>query len=149
LCVADRLRVYAVGHRRCAGRAQAAHHRHRHLRREARRRRPASRGIRDLNRQDARVPGTGVPRRRAHAGAARDALALRIGELLMQGLTFDIAHLLAGSLVLVSFIELYQDRLSALINIFAIHALVLAASVAWQATAQGAPHLYVTAVLAL
>jgi hypothetical protein len=29
------------------------------------------------------------------------------------GLTFDIAHLLAGTLVLVSFLELYQDRLYA------------------------------------
>ena len=28
----------------------------------------------------------------------------------MRGLTFDIAHLLAGTLVLVSFLELYQDR---------------------------------------
>jgi hydrogenase-4 component E len=67
----------------------------------------------------------------------------------MKGLTFDVAHLLAGSLVLVSFMQLYQDRLSALINIFAIHALVLGASVAWQAAAQDAPHLYVTALIAL
>jgi hydrogenase-4 component E len=67
----------------------------------------------------------------------------------MRGLTFDIAHMLAGSLVLVSFIELYQDRLSALINIFAAHAFVLALSVAWQAYIQEAPHLYITAVIAL
>jgi len=67
----------------------------------------------------------------------------------MQGLTFDIAHMLAGSLVVVSFLQLYQDRLSALINIFALHALVLALSVAWQAFAQEAPHLYITAVIAL
>jgi hydrogenase-4 component E len=67
----------------------------------------------------------------------------------MRGLSFDIAHMLAGSLVLVSFMQLYQDRLSALINIFALHALVLAASVAWQAYVQTAPHLYITAVIAL
>jgi hydrogenase-4 component E len=67
----------------------------------------------------------------------------------MRGLTFDIAHMLAGSLVLVSFIQLYQDRLSALINVFAAHALVLALSVAWQAYVQEAPHLYITAVIAL
>jgi len=67
----------------------------------------------------------------------------------MRGLSFDIAHMLAGSLVLVSFVQLYQDRLSALINVFALHALVLAASVAWQAYAQTAPHLYITAVIAL
>lgn len=67
----------------------------------------------------------------------------------MRGLNFDVAHLLAGSLVLISFLELYQDRLYALLNIFAIHAMVLALSVAWQAYIQDAPHLYVTAAIAL
>ena len=45
--------------------------------------------------------------------------------------------------------QLYQDRLYALLNVYAVHALVLALSVAWQAYAQGAPHLYVTAAIAL
>jgi hydrogenase-4 component E len=67
----------------------------------------------------------------------------------MTGLSFDIAHLLAGSLVLVSFMLLYQDRLSALLNIYALHAFVLALSVASQAYAQDAPHLYITAAIAL
>ncbi len=67
----------------------------------------------------------------------------------MTGLSFDIAHLLAGSLVLISLLMLYQDRLTALINVFAAQAVALALSVAWQAHAQGAPHLYVTAFLAL
>jgi len=67
----------------------------------------------------------------------------------MDGLAFDIAHLLAGGLVLVSFMLLYQDRLYALLNVFALHALVLSLSVAWQAWIQGAPHLYVTAAIAL
>jgi hydrogenase-4 component E len=67
----------------------------------------------------------------------------------MNGLTFDIAHLLAGGLVLVSFMMLYQDRLFALINVFALHAVVLALSVAWQAYIQDARHLYVTAAIAL
>ena len=67
----------------------------------------------------------------------------------MNGLHFDVAHLLAGSLVLVSFLLLYQDRLYALLNIFALHAFVLALSVAWQAFVQNAPHLYVTAAIAL
>ena len=62
---------------------------------------------------------------------------------------FDIADLLAGSLVLVSFMLLYQDRLNALLNVYALHALVLALSVAWQAFIQHAPHLYVTAAIAL
>lgn len=67
----------------------------------------------------------------------------------MSGLSFDVAHMLAGGLVVMSFTLLYQDRLSALINAFAVHALVLALAVAWQAYAQGAPHLYVTAIIAL
>jgi hydrogenase-4 component E len=67
----------------------------------------------------------------------------------MSSLQFDIAHLLAGSLVLASFMMLYQDRLSALLNVYALHAGVLALSVAWQAYVQAAPHLYVTAVIAL
>ena len=67
----------------------------------------------------------------------------------MDGFVFDIAHLLAGGLVLVSFMMLYQDRLQALINVYALHAVVLALSVAWQAFIQDAPHLYVTAAIAL
>jgi hydrogenase-4 component E len=67
----------------------------------------------------------------------------------MNGLQFDIAHLLAGSLVLVSFVMLYQDRLYALLNVYAVHAFALALSVAWQAFIQGAPHLYLTALIAL
>ena len=67
----------------------------------------------------------------------------------MQNLNFDIAHLLAGSLVLVSFMLLYQDRLYALLNVYALHALVLALSVAWQAYIQDAPQLYITAAIAL
>lgn len=67
----------------------------------------------------------------------------------MDGITFDIVHLLAGSLVLVSFMLLYQDRLYALLNIYALHAFVLALAVASQAYAQNAPHLYITAAIAL
>jgi hydrogenase-4 component E len=67
----------------------------------------------------------------------------------MDRLAFDIAHLLAGGVLLVSFMMLYQDRLYALLNIFALHAFVLALSVAWQATVQDAPHLYWTAGIAL
>jgi hydrogenase-4 component E len=67
----------------------------------------------------------------------------------MHGLVFDTAHLLAGSLVLISFVLLYQDRLFALIGLYRVHALLLALSVAWQALIQSAPHLYVTALIAL
>ena len=67
----------------------------------------------------------------------------------MDRLVLDVAHLLAGCLVLISFIQLYQDRLYALLNTFAAHAFVLACSVAWQAFIQHAPHLYITAAIAL
>ncbi|WCP12256.1 Hydrogenase-4 component E [Sphingobium sp. AntQ-1] len=67
----------------------------------------------------------------------------------MDKFAFDIAHFLAGSLVLVSLLLLYQDRLSALLNVFAFQAVVLALSVSWQAYVQGAPHLYLTAAIAL
>ena len=65
------------------------------------------------------------------------------------GLAFDLAHLLAGGMVVVSFMLLYQDRMFALLHTFALHAGVLAAAVAWQAWIQDAPHLFVTAAIAL
>jgi hydrogenase-4 component E len=68
---------------------------------------------------------------------------------MQHGFGFDVAHMLAGFLVLASFAMLYQDRLYALINVLALHATILAASVAWQAYIQGAPHLYITAAIAL
>ncbi|MBG0808217.1 hydrogenase-4 component E [Methylosinus sp. H3A] len=67
----------------------------------------------------------------------------------MGNLSFDVAHLFAGGLVLVSFILLYQDRMTGLINIFTLHAVVLSFSVGWQAYTQHAPHLYVTAAIAI
>ena len=67
----------------------------------------------------------------------------------LTSMSLDIAHMLAGGLVLTSFMLLYQDRMYGLLNVFALHAVVLSASVAWQANIQHAPHLYVTAVIAL
>lgn len=67
----------------------------------------------------------------------------------MDGPVFDIAHMLAGGLVLASMMMLYQDRLYALLNVFTLHSLILTLSVAWQAFTQDAPHLYVTAAIAL
>jgi len=62
---------------------------------------------------------------------------------------FDVAHMLAGGMVLVSFMLLYQDRMFGLLNVFALHAVVLSLSVSWQAYIQNAPHLYVTTAIAL
>src|SRR5215468_9047582 len=65
------------------------------------------------------------------------------------GLSFDVSHLLAGGLVLVSLMLIYQDRLYAMLNTFALHATVLALAVGWQAYVQNAPHLFITAGIAL
>ena len=67
----------------------------------------------------------------------------------MPQLSLDVAQLLAGMLLLVSFLMLNQDRLSALISRFALQAVILSASVAWQAYTQQAMHLYLTAAIAL
>jgi hydrogenase-4 component E len=66
----------------------------------------------------------------------------------MGPLAFDLAHFLAGSIVLLGFLLLYQDRLPSLINIFAIQSLALSLSVGWQALVQDAPHLLITAGIA-
>ncbi|HEY1383183.1 MAG TPA: hydrogenase-4 component E [Dongiaceae bacterium] len=67
----------------------------------------------------------------------------------MNPLVYDVSHLLAGGMVLVSFMLLYQDRMHALLNVFALHAVVLALSVSWEAYIQHAPHLFITAAIAL
>ena len=67
----------------------------------------------------------------------------------MKQLYFDVAHLFAGGLVLASFVLLYQDRMSGLINVFTVQAILLSFSVGWQAHIQREPHLYVTAAIAL
>jgi hydrogenase-4 component E len=67
----------------------------------------------------------------------------------MERIVLDVAHMLAGGLVLCSFMLLYQTRMSALLTVFALHAILLTLSVLWQAYVQHAPHLYVTAAIAL
>ena len=67
----------------------------------------------------------------------------------MHNLPLDIANLLAGCLVLVSFLMLYQNRMLALINVFALQAVLLGLSVGWQAHIQDAPQLYITAAIAI
>jgi hydrogenase-4 component E len=61
---------------------------------------------------------------------------------------FDVAHLLAGGMLVLSFVLLYQDRITATLNVFALQAIVLSMSVAWQALIQDAPHLLMTALIA-
>jgi hydrogenase-4 component E len=67
----------------------------------------------------------------------------------MRSLAFDLAHLLAGGMVVLSFLLIYQDRITAMLNVFALQAITLALAVAWQSYMQDAPHLMITAVIAL
>ena len=66
----------------------------------------------------------------------------------MGTMAFDVAHMLAGGMLVLSFVLLYQDRISATLNVFALQSVVLSLSVAWQAIIQEAPHLLVTAAIA-
>ncbi len=64
-------------------------------------------------------------------------------------IAYDTAHLLDTFVLVLSFALLYQRRLFAVLTIYAWQALCLAAAAAWQAYAQDAPHLYITAAIAL
>jgi hydrogenase-4 component E len=66
----------------------------------------------------------------------------------MSNLSFDVAHLLAGGMLVLSFLLLYQDRISATLNVFALQAIVLSLAVAWQAYIQDTPPLILTAMIA-
>ena len=61
---------------------------------------------------------------------------------------YDLSHLLGGGVLLLSFMLLYQRRIGAVINTFAAQGTVLALAAAWQGWVQGAPGLYLTALLA-
>ncbi len=62
---------------------------------------------------------------------------------------YDIAHMLDAGVLVLSFLLLTQRRLMGVIHIYAFQAFVLACASAWQAYIQDAPHLYVTAAIAL
>jgi hydrogenase-4 component E len=66
----------------------------------------------------------------------------------MTNFALDVSHLFAGSLVLLSLMMLYQDRMFGLINIFALHAIALTLAVSWQGYIQNAPTLFLTALIA-
>jgi hydrogenase-4 component E len=61
---------------------------------------------------------------------------------------YDISHLLGGGVLLLSFVMLYQRRIGAVINAFAVQGAALAAAAAWQGWVQDAPGLYITAAIA-
>jgi hydrogenase-4 component E len=57
--------------------------------------------------------------------------------------------MLGGLMLLLGFMLLYQRRLAAVIRLYALQSLGLAAAAAWQAHVQAQPGLYITALLAL
>lgn len=68
---------------------------------------------------------------------------------MLRGLAFDIAHTLSTSVLLLSFALLYQRRLPAVLNAYAVQVMLVTAAAAWQAYAQVSPHLYWTAAITL
>lgn len=62
---------------------------------------------------------------------------------------YDVSHLLAGLMLVASFTLLYQDRIFAVLNTFAIQAVLLSMAVGWEAWTQNRPHLFITSALAL
>lgn len=64
-------------------------------------------------------------------------------------LSYDVAHVLGGAMLLISFVLLTQRRITALVNALALQGVMLALAAVWQGYVQGAPQLYVTALIAL
>lgn len=64
-------------------------------------------------------------------------------------IAYDISHLLAALILLSSFALLYQRRLFALLNIYAVQSALLALDAAWRGYADGQAGLWVTALIAL
>ncbi len=62
---------------------------------------------------------------------------------------YDVSHLLAGLMLVVSFMLLYQCRILAVVSAFALQAVLLALAVSWEAWVQDRHELYVTAAIAL
>ena len=67
----------------------------------------------------------------------------------MGQLGYDVAHVLGGAMLLCSFLLLSQRRMSGIIWLLAVQGALLTLAAAWQGWAQGAPHLYGSAGIAL
>jgi hydrogenase-4 component E len=62
---------------------------------------------------------------------------------------YQVAHLLDTGVLVLSFMLLVQRRLFSLLKLYGFQACLLAAVAAWEAYIQDAPHLYITAAIAL
>ncbi len=63
-------------------------------------------------------------------------------------LAYEISHLLAGVMLVVSFALLYQQRIASVLNAFAAQSITLALAVAWAAWSEDRPDLFITATIA-
>ena len=61
---------------------------------------------------------------------------------------YEISHLLAGVMLVVSFALLYQQRIASVLNAFAAQSITLALAVAWAAWTEDRPDLFITATIA-
>jgi len=64
-------------------------------------------------------------------------------------LAYDLSHLASAMVLLAGFVVLYQRRVLGVFRAFAAQSIAVAAAAAWQAYSHEAPHLYVTAAIAL
>jgi hydrogenase-4 component E len=62
---------------------------------------------------------------------------------------YEISHLLAGAMLVTSFALLYQERIAAVLKTFAAQSITLALAVAWAASSQDRPELFITSLIAL
>lgn len=62
---------------------------------------------------------------------------------------FSLAHLMGGIILLCGFLQLSQRRLAAMISLYQLAALVLAAAAFWQGYAQHEVNLYLTGLITL
>jgi hydrogenase-4 component E len=62
---------------------------------------------------------------------------------------YEISHLLAGAMLVTSFALLYQERIAAVLKTFAAQSITLALAVAWTASSQDRPELFITSLIAL
>lgn len=64
-------------------------------------------------------------------------------------LTFSLAHLMGGIILLCGFSQLSQRRLAAMITLYQLQAFVLSAAAFWQGYAQHEGNLYLTGIITL
>jgi hydrogenase-4 component E len=64
-------------------------------------------------------------------------------------LSYDVAHMIGTAVLVLSFALLFQRRITAVIHIYALQAMVLTAAACWQGYVQDAPALYLTGLITL